>query len=128
MRSIDCNRPDIEFPAGCGEFPASLGHRFEELRTAYLVRLADDRARLEMLLTRFCRPHAEAAGLYNDIQRIAHGMAGAAAIFNAPHVGSAARRLEEAAAAAAKSPDSRTETVVRTALGVLLDLLPVGEA
>jgi HPt (histidine-containing phosphotransfer) domain-containing protein len=116
MRSTDC-RPNIEFPE-------SLEDRFEELRTAYLVRLAVDRGRLEGLQVRFGRPHS--AGLHDDIQRIAHGMAGAAAIFNAPYISSAARLLEEAAAAAAKSPDRHTETAVRAALGALLDVLPAG--
>ena len=47
----------------------------------------------------------------NGIDKIAHGLAGAAAIFGMPHVSTAAARLEEAVASGAADADIVRQTL-----------------
>ena len=75
---------------------ADFEARFEKLRANYYARLAGDRSRLMKLRVDFDHSAGPEA-LYDQIQRVAHGMAGAAAVFEAGQVARLARTLERAA-------------------------------
>ncbi len=85
--------------------PAGADDRFEELRIAYYARLKSDRAQVLSLRTLLVES-SDAKAAYEAIRACAHGMAGAAAIFEANDVMTAARQLEHAASAAKTSLDS----------------------
>lgn len=103
--------------------PARLKDRFEELRGAYYARLAGDRGKLMELLAAFPERTSPAPRPYERVQQIAHGMSGAAAVFEAHQVASVARHLEQTARAAIQSPSAPAEAAVREALVALVDLL-----
>ena len=80
--------------------PAGTDDRFEELRIAYYARLKSDRAQVMALRTQLGKaPDSKAT--YDAIRVCAHGMAGAAAIFEATDIMKAARALEHVATEAA---------------------------
>jgi HPt (histidine-containing phosphotransfer) domain-containing protein len=87
--------------------PAGSDDRFEELRIAYYARLKSDRAQVVALRTQLAKDPGSKA-TYEAIRVCAHGMAGAAAIFEATDIMGAARKLEHAAADAPRAPDAAT--------------------
>ena len=101
--------------------PARLKVRFEELRAAYLARLEGDRAHL--LELRMNLGGSGSAAAYEKIQRVAHGMAGAAAVFETFDVARAARRLSVSAFAAVQTPGAEADAGLRRELDALVDLL-----
>jgi HPt (histidine-containing phosphotransfer) domain-containing protein len=109
--------------APSSSLPAALRSRFDSLRAAYLERLTGDNVRLKDLRSQLDGTHPPAGTLLEDLQRIAHGMAGAASIFEAPRISGAARALQEAAAAAANSREERTHNAVGAALDALIETL-----
>jgi HPt (histidine-containing phosphotransfer) domain-containing protein len=103
--------------------PAGFKVRFEELRGDYYARLAGDRSQLMKLRHYFDPPPQTRKLLYDQLQRLAHGMAGTAAVFEAPEVARVAHTLEEAACAAKTAPGDDAHAAVRNALDALVDLL-----
>jgi len=103
--------------------PPRVRDRFEELRAAYFARVAGDRAQLMQLRMRFERAGPMPPGIYDDVQRVAHGMAGTAGVFEEFDVSRIARRLETAALTASHSPGVDTDAAVCRALDALVDLL-----
>jgi HPt (histidine-containing phosphotransfer) domain-containing protein len=101
---------------------ADFEARFEKLRANYYARLAGDRSRLMKLRVDFDHSAGPEA-LYDQIQRVAHGMAGAAAVFEAGQVARLARTLERAARAACKAPGAASHAAVQSALDAMVDLL-----
>jgi HPt (histidine-containing phosphotransfer) domain-containing protein len=87
--------------------PAGSDDRFEELRIAYYARLKSDRAQVVALRTQLAKD-PESKATYEAIRVCAHGMAGAAAIFEATDIMGAARKLEHAAAQPPHDPDATT--------------------
>lgn len=71
---------------------------FEGLRTAYNQRLQEDRARLGTLRAALNRAQPPESRDYQAVGLAAHQMAGAAAIFKAATIMTAAAHLEEIAA------------------------------
>jgi HPt (histidine-containing phosphotransfer) domain-containing protein len=104
--------------------PAGEDDRFEELRIAYYARLKSDRAQVVSLRTQLAEG-SDPKATYEAIRVCAHGMAGAAAIFEATDVMKAARKLEHAAVEATTSPDpvQSAENSGNPALRPLLDSL-----
>jgi HPt (histidine-containing phosphotransfer) domain-containing protein len=115
MKSTDHPRPPLRSD--------TLQDRFEALRAAYYVRLTSDRSRLMALRMSMERAPPLDSSLYEEVQRVAHGMAGAAAVFEATQVAFVARRLEEIALAASRAPGSEADAAVLGALDALVDLL-----
>ena len=104
---------------------AGTDDRFEELRVAYHARLKSDRAKVVTLRTQLAKD-PESKATYEAIRVCAHGMAGAAAIFEATDIMKAARKLEHAASAAAHPNDAAADSgnpAVRPPLDSLIELL-----
>jgi len=91
-----------------------------DLRAAYFTRLHNDLAQLGTLRAKLACVRTGSKTAYASIRRIAHGMAGAAAIFNAGDVMRAAISLEQAVRAA--TPDADGDAV-RLALDTIIDSL-----
>ena len=105
--------------------PAGTDDRFEELRIAYYARLKSDRAQVVALRTQLAKD-PESKATYEAIRVCAHGMAGAAAIFEATDIMKAARNLEHAASEAVRPHDAASDSgnpAVRPPLDSLIQLL-----
>ena len=105
--------------------PAGTDDRFEELRIAYYARLKSDRAQVMTLRTQLAKG-PESKATYEAIRVCAHGMAGAAAIFEATDIMKAARQLEHAASEAVHPKEAATDSgnpAVRPPLDSLIELL-----
>ena len=108
--------------------PAGTDDRFEELRIAYYARLKSDRAQVMTLRTQLAKG-PESKATYEAIRVCAHGMAGAAAIFEATDIMNAARKLEHVASEAAVATDTAQSQgdsgnpAVRPLLDSLIELL-----
>ena len=98
------------------------GARYDELQSAYRDRLHSDLVCLMALRRRFHRP-APGASVVEDLRRVAHSMAGAAAMFEAAAVAGAAAKLEETAAANCIAqthfPDEALGAALEALIGVL---------
>jgi diguanylate cyclase (GGDEF)-like protein len=105
--------PSLKAPAGSND-------SFEDLRTAYFTRLRSDLAQLATLRTKLGGAGTGSKTAYAAIRRIAHGMAGAAAIFKAGDVMRAAILLEQTIRAA--TPDADGDAV-RLALDTMINSL-----
>lgn len=103
--------------------PAGPDDPFEELRTAYFTRLRSDRVRLLGLRAELCGADTEPKFLYEAIRVVAHGMAGAAGIFEATEVMNAASALESAARISTRACADSVDPAVRAGLDALTDLL-----
>jgi HPt (histidine-containing phosphotransfer) domain-containing protein len=108
---------------GPPDIPAGLKDRFENLRIAYYARLAGDRTELLKLRIDFDRTEFSARRIYDDIRHVAHGMAGAATLFEAAQISGIARELEETALEAARAPSTMANAAVRTQVDSLMELL-----
>jgi chemotaxis protein histidine kinase CheA len=105
--------------------PAGTDDRFEELRIAYYARLKSDRAQVVALRAQLAKSPEDRA-TYEAIRVCAHGMAGAAAIFEATDIMRAARKLEHAASEATQSNAAAPHSgipAVHPPLDSLIDLL-----
>jgi HPt (histidine-containing phosphotransfer) domain-containing protein len=105
--------------------PAGTDDRFEELRIAYYARLKSDRTQVVALRAQLAQD-PESKATYAAIRVCAHGMAGAAAIFEATDIMKAARKLEHAASEAANAKDAAGDSgnpAVRPPLDSLIELL-----
>jgi HPt (histidine-containing phosphotransfer) domain-containing protein len=103
--------PSLQAPDGAND-------SFADLRTAYFTRLRSDLAQLAMLRAKLAGAGTGSKTAYATIRRIAHGMAGAAAIFKAGDVMRAAMILEQAVRVAATDGDA-----VRLALDTMIESL-----
>ena len=103
--------PSLQAPDGAND-------SFADLRTAYFTRLRSDLAQLAMLRAKLAGAGTGSKTAYATIRRIAHGMAGAAAIFKASDVMRAAMILEQAVRVAATDGDA-----VRLALDTMIESL-----
>jgi hypothetical protein len=115
MKSTNC-WPRLSEPAGPDD-------PFEELRASYYARLRSDRVRLLGLRAELSGTGAEPKYLYEAIRVVAHGMAGAAGIFEATDVLNAASAIENAARVSLQSRANRVDPAVRAGLDALIDLL-----
>jgi HPt (histidine-containing phosphotransfer) domain-containing protein len=102
------------------EMPETMRDRFELLRAAYHKRLSSDRTQLMHLRARLALRDPDPRALLDTIRRVAHGMAGAGAVFEAHDVAYAARLLESAATEALRRVGTDT---VRSPLNALIALL-----
>jgi len=100
--------------------PKRAGDPLGDLRAAYFTRLRRDLAQLGTLRAKLAGAGTGSKTAYESIRRIAHGMAGAAAIFNAGAVMRAAIMLEQTVRAA--TPDADGDAV-RLALDTMIDSL-----
>jgi HPt (histidine-containing phosphotransfer) domain-containing protein len=105
--------PSLDVPEG-GDDP------YADLRAAYLMRLRTELAQLTVLRAKLAADGMVAGEPYRSIHRIAHGMAGAAAIFTAADILSAALALEQALGRAVPGAD---DAAVRRALDTMIDSL-----
>jgi hypothetical protein len=105
--------PSLKAPEGADD-------QFGDLRAAYFTRLRSDLAQLAGLRTKLVGAGTGSKTAYATIRRIAHGMAGAAAIFKAADVMRAAILLEQTVRAA--TPDTDGDAV-RLALDTMIDSL-----
>ena len=103
--------------------PAVHTDRFEELRAAYYARLRSDLARLTALRVRFDETQGGDSLFHEEIRRVAHGMSGAAAMFEATQVAIASSRLEEAVRSSRRPQDTQAYAAVSAALDSLMHLL-----
>ena len=103
--------------------PAAHTDRFEELRAAYYARLRSDLVRLTALRLRFDEVQGGDSVFHEEIRRVAHGMAGAAAMFEATQVAIVAGRLEEAVRSGRRPQDTHAYAAVSAALDALMHLL-----
>jgi diguanylate cyclase (GGDEF)-like protein len=106
--------PSLKAPKGADD-------QFGDLRAAYFTRLRSDLAQLATLRAKLAGAGTGSkTSAYAAIRRIAHGMAGAAAIFKAADVMRAAVLLEHAVRAARPDTDG---DAVRLALDTMIDSL-----
>jgi HPt (histidine-containing phosphotransfer) domain-containing protein len=105
--------PSLDVPEG-GEDP------FADLRAAYLKRLRSERQQLTRLRAGLGSAGTGSGKDYETIRRIAHGMAGAAAIFKADAILTAAVALDHALRDATAGVDT---AAVRPALDAMIDSL-----
>jgi HPt (histidine-containing phosphotransfer) domain-containing protein len=103
--------------------PAGPNDPFDDLRASYYERLRSERLQLIELHAQLSRPELGPIALYETIYLVAHGMAGAAAIFGVAEVLSAASALERAAIAMTKAPEDGSGPTLDAALQALTDLL-----
>ena len=95
--------------------PAPANDPFADLRAAYHARLRIDSERLLDFRSTLSVAQLDGSGDYSDIGHAAHQMAGAAAIFKAPEICSAAGYLEHIA----NGQNSNVATVNASVLGAL---------
>ena len=100
--------------------PESGDDPLGDLRAAYFTRLRGDLAQLAKLRAKLAGSGMGSKTAYETIRRVAHGMAGAAAIFKAGDVMRAAIKLEQTVRAATPGADSGA---VRLALDTMIDSL-----
>jgi HPt (histidine-containing phosphotransfer) domain-containing protein len=105
--------------------PSAPDDRFEELRDAFYVRLRADRVRLTTLAAALARAEGDPACIFDNIRLFAHRVRGAAAIFEASEIGTAAHGLEQAAGSASMVHADNSDASVWTALEILVDLLGI---
>jgi len=105
--------PSLKAPEGAND-------SFADLREAYFTRLRSDLAQLATLRAKLAGAGTGSKTAYATIRRIAHGMAGAAAIFKAGDVMRAAILLEQTVRAAVPDADG---DAVRLALDTMIDSL-----
>jgi diguanylate cyclase (GGDEF)-like protein len=105
--------PSLNVPEGADD-------RFGDLRAAYFTRLRSDLEQLKSLRAKLAGARTGSKTAYDPIRRIAHGMAGAAAIFKAGDVMRAAVTLEQAVRAARPGAD---DDAVQLALDTMIDSL-----
>jgi hypothetical protein len=103
--------------------PAGPDDPFADLRASYYARLRNDITRLRALHTQLSSSEMDPKGLHESIYLVAHGMAGAAAIFQVTEVLNAAIALEQATLAAIKAHPGTDDASVCAALDALTDLL-----
>jgi len=96
--------------------------RFEQLRAAYFSRLQTDRAQLAAIRLELGEMPQSQATAIEHLQLLAHRMCGAAAIFEADDIFTAAELLDRAASDATRTPGSGTRAV-HLALDTLLNRL-----
>src|SRR5579863_507228 len=96
---------------------------FEQLRAAFHLRLRSDAVRLAVLAAALARADADPAIVFEDIRLFAHRVRGAAALFGAPDIASAADALEQAAFSAAAAHADNSDAFVWTALEALAQRL-----
>jgi HPt (histidine-containing phosphotransfer) domain-containing protein len=105
--------PSLNVPEGADD-------RFGELRAAYFTRLRGDLEQLKALRAKLAGARPISKTSHDTVRRIAHGMAGAAAIFKADNVMRAAVALEQAVRAARPDAD---DGAVQLALDTMIDSL-----
>jgi HPt (histidine-containing phosphotransfer) domain-containing protein len=103
--------------------PGGPDDAFEELRMSYRDRLRSDRTQLTTLRNRLGGPGGETVPLYEAIRRIAHGMAGAAAVFKVSDVFDASSTLEQSVSLASTAHGGNPAMTVPAALDRLIELL-----
>lgn len=108
--------PDSWTPGGLNS------DRYDDLRSAYLARLHNDLARLIKLRAQLQHEPTDAS-VSADLRRVAHGMAGAAAMFEAARVADAAAILEQAAVNSQIAQSRHQDDAQRTALDALIGVL-----
>jgi hypothetical protein len=103
--------------------PAAMVNEFDRIRTTFYARLRCDRMRLTTLATSLSRIEGHPAGIFKALQGLAHRVRGAAAIFEASELGSAAYALERAATAACDKRSDYADGPVWSALEELIELM-----
>jgi HPt (histidine-containing phosphotransfer) domain-containing protein len=105
--------------------PATPQNHFEQLRGAFHTRLRWDRARLASLSSELQHAEGDSALIFDELRVVAHRICGAAAVFEAPEICTAAYKLEQALLTAIHAHAERTEPNVSALLDALLELLAV---
>jgi HPt (histidine-containing phosphotransfer) domain-containing protein len=103
--------------------PATAQNHFEQLRRAFYTRLRWDRARLASLSNELQHAEGDSALILDELRVVAHRICGAAAVFEAPEIGTAAYTLEQALLTAIQTHADRTDPNVSGPLDALLELL-----
>jgi len=117
MKSIE--RWPASAPAG-----ADPVDPFELLRASYYARLHADWSQLTAFRERLGNDDADSLqSTHEDIRSVAHRMGGAAAVFGAPEILSAATALEEAAIASLTTGRRPAPDSVRRSIDSLLAIL-----
>jgi len=105
--------------------PAAMDDEFDRIRATFYARLRCDRMRLTTLATSLSRVEGHPAGVFKALQGLAHRIRGAAAVFEASELGSAAYALEQAATAACDKRSDHSDGPVWSALEELVELLAI---
>jgi HPt (histidine-containing phosphotransfer) domain-containing protein len=103
--------------------PVASYDEFDRLRETFHARLHGDRIRLTTLAASLARIEGNPAGVFQDLQGLAHRIRGAAAVFQVPELFSAASALEQAATAACIGHADHTDGSVWSALEELVEQL-----
>jgi HPt (histidine-containing phosphotransfer) domain-containing protein len=101
--------------------PRAPDDEFERLRDTFGARLRSDQIRLTTLAASLARIEGSPAGVFLALQTLAHRIRGAAAIFEATELSSAAYVLEQAAANACSNCSDHTDGAVWSALEELVE-------
>jgi hypothetical protein len=100
-----------------------LAHRPEVLHAFYCARLCSDRSHLMTVRVHLDRAGTNPMPLYEELLAVTRRMAGAAALFEAGDVVSAASTLERAVLAATVRHTPKTRADARRALDAMVNLL-----
>jgi EAL domain-containing protein (putative c-di-GMP-specific phosphodiesterase class I)/CheY-like chemotaxis protein len=118
--SIQCKTAESTDAWPSLKVPEGRNDPFGDLRAAYSTRLRNDMAQLIRLRAKLAGAGAGSKTARESIRRVAHGMAGAAAIFKAGDIMRAAIQLEQAVRASTSDADSYA---LRLALDTMIDTL-----
>jgi HPt (histidine-containing phosphotransfer) domain-containing protein len=118
MRPFD-NHGDIALT------PAAMDDEFDRIRVTFYARLRGDRMRLTTLAGSLSHAEGDPAGVFKELQGLAHRIRGAAAIFEATDLGAAAYALERAATTACDKRSDYLDGPVWLALEELVELLAI---
>ena len=111
--------PLIERPHTGGTQSAAPDPAYAEVRQSFFARLHSEQARLEFLSAALESAGADAAAAFGDLEKFAHRLRGAAAVFDVPGVREGSKALELAAAAAIDRRAPGKEPFVRHAIRTL---------
>lgn len=103
--------------------PAVSDDELDRLRETFYARLHRDRIRLTTLAALLARIEGNPAGVFQELQGLAHRIRGAAGVFQVPEVFSAASALEQAATVACSRHADHTDGSVWSALEELVERL-----
>jgi len=101
---------------------------FEEVRQSFLERLRGEHARLVKLTLALGSAERDATAAFGDLEKFAHRLRGAAAVFEERALSEAAKDLELAVSAASIARTRHDDALVRMTLHTLAERLAVMNA
>ncbi len=99
-----------------GAAKAAVEAAYEEVRLSFLFRLRGEQAHLATLTEALGSAEVDAATAFADLERFAHRLRGAAAVFEIPELRDMAKTLEQAVSAAVALRATNSDPLVQNAI------------